>query len=57
VTPIDKYLLMAIGEPKSGEITIDSPTINRIDLLKMVVDAKGNYHKITLIPGETKEIF
>jgi len=57
LTFIDKYILMLMGKPKSGEILLDSPRINRIDFLKKIIDAKGDFWKITLIPGETKEIF
>jgi len=57
VSFIDKYLLVLMGQPKSGEIIIDKSRINRIDFLKKIIDAKGEFYKITLIPGETKEIF
>jgi len=57
LTFIDKYLLILMGQPKTGEIVIDTPRINRIDFLKKIIDAKGDFYKITLIPGETKEIF
>ncbi len=57
LTFIDKYLLILMGQPKTGEVTIDTPQINRIDFLKKIIDAKGEFYKITLIPGETKEIF
>jgi len=57
LTFIDKYLLVLMGQPKTGEIVIDKPRINRIDFLKKIIDAKGDFYKITLIPGETKEIF
>jgi len=57
VSFIDKYLLVLMGAPKSGEILIDKPRINRIDFLKKIIDAKGEFYRVTLIPGETKEIF
>ncbi len=40
-----------------GEILLDSPRINRIDFLKKIIDAKGDFWKITLIPGRNKRDF
>ncbi len=55
---IDTYLLVAIGQPKVGEIELKREQINRIDFLyKLTIFAKQDFNIITLIPGETKELF
>jgi len=55
---VDKYLLVSIGQPKSGELNIGNKRVmNRIDFLHKLTSAKGAFDIITLIPGETKEIF
>ncbi len=40
-----------------GEVRFTAPTLNRIDFLHQLTQAKIPLFKITLIPGETKEIF
>ncbi|NOZ90339.1 MAG: endolytic transglycosylase MltG [Epsilonproteobacteria bacterium] len=57
LSAIDKYLLVAIGQPKSGELNIGKGEINRIDFLHKLTSATEAFNIITLIPGETKEIF
>ena len=55
---IDTYLLVAIGQPKSGELAIEKGVINRIDFLYMLTtSASEAIEIITLIPGETRPIF
>ena len=54
---IDSYILRFMGEPQSGWIFIGKNTINRIDFLYKLTNAKAMIHKVTLIPGETSEIF
>jgi UPF0755 protein len=46
-----------MGRPQSGWIAIDETRLNRIDFLHKIVTAKASMQKITLIPGETTEIF
>jgi UPF0755 protein len=57
LTPIDTYLLVAMGKPQSGWITIGHTQLNRIDFLHKLVTAKAQMVKVTLIPGETTTIF
>jgi len=55
---IDTYLMRLIGQPQQGWIFIGNKKImNRIDFLHTLTNAKAAIHKITLIPGETLEIF
>jgi len=54
---IDIYLLVTIGQPKSGELNIGKGQINRIDFLYKLTKATEAFNIITLIPGETREIF
>jgi len=54
---IDTYLLVAIGQPRTGELNIKKGQINRIDFLHKLTTATDAFDIITLIPGETHEIF
>jgi len=54
---IDSYILRLLGTPKTGWISIGKNELNRIDFLYKLTNAKAMIHKVTLIPGETKEIF
>ncbi len=54
---IDVYLMRLIGQPQHGWIFIGKKEMNRIDFLHKLTSAKSAIHKITLIPGETLEIF
>ena len=54
---IDKYILALMGNPQYGWITISQTDINRIDFLHQLVIGKAKMKKITLIPGETTDIF
>lgn len=57
LSKLDVYLLKALGTPKSGWIYIGENELNRIDFLYKLTNAKAMIHKITLIPGETSDIF
>jgi len=57
LSKIDTYLLVAIGQPKSGELNIGKGEINRIDFLHKLTSATEAFDIITLIPGETRQIF
>jgi len=57
LTVIDKYLIVAIGQPKKGELKIGKGQITRIDFLYRLTTASGAIDVITLIPGETRPIF
>jgi len=46
-----------MGNIRQGEIRLKAKFSNRIDFLYQLTQAKIPLHKITLIPGETKEIF
>jgi len=54
---IDQWLLARFGRIKSGEIRFKERTHGRIDFLHRLTQAKPPLYKITLIPGETTEIF
>jgi len=54
---IDKYLLVLMGQPQSGWVNIGSTELNRIDFLYKLTTAKAKMEQVTLIPGETKELF
>ncbi len=57
LSPIDKYILVLLGKPQSGWISIEQSNLNRIDFLYKLVTAKAKMQTITLIPGETTHIF
>ena len=54
---IDKYLLVLMGQPQSGWVNIGETKLNRIDFSYKLTTAKAKMEKVTLIPGETKELF
>jgi len=54
---IDTYLLVMMGKPQSGWITIGKTHLNRIDFLYKLVTAKAQMMEVTLIPGETTTLF
>lgn len=54
---IDSYLLRFMGQPQQGWIFIGKNELNRIDFLHKLTSSKAMIHKVTLIPGETLEIF
>jgi UPF0755 protein len=57
LSKIDTYILRLIGTPKSGWVYIGENELNRIDFLYKLTNAKAMIHKVTLIPGETSELF
>jgi len=57
LSPIDRYLLVFIGQPQSGWVDIGETQLNRIDFLYKLTTAKAKMEEITLIPGETTELF
>jgi len=57
LSPIDKYILVFLGKPQSGWVDIGATHLNRIDFLYRLTTAKAKMEEITLIPGETTEIF
>ena len=57
LSPIDKYLLVFMGQPQSGWVELTATKLNRIDFLYQLSTAKAKMEEITLIPGETLEIF
>ena len=46
-----------MGSPQSGWIHIGKNELNRIDFLYKLTNAKAVISKVTLIPGETSELF
>lgn len=57
VSKIDAYLIRFFGTPQSGWIDIGKIRLSRGDFLYKLTHSKAALMKITLIPGETKEIF
>ena len=57
LSPIDRYILVFLGKPQSGWVDIGATRLNRIDFLYRLTTAKAKMEEITLIPGETREIF
>jgi len=57
LSAVDKYLLVAMGTPQSGWISIGKTKLNRIDFLHKLATGKAQMTEITLIPGETSTIF
>ena len=57
LTIIDRYLMVLIGEPKTGWINMKSTKMNRIDFLLDLTESRFAISKVTLIPGETTYIF
>ena len=54
---IDSYILRFLGKPQQGWIFIGKNRLNRIDFLYKLTSAKAAIHKVTLIPGETLDLF
>ena len=57
LSKIDNYILRVMGTPKSGWHSMGKNELNRIDFLYKLTSSKAMIHKITLIPGETLELF
>lgn len=54
---IDRYLMVAIGQPQHGWVYLGKKTIHRLDFFIRLTSAQSSFHKVTLIPGETTVIF
>jgi len=54
---IDKYMLFFIGQPQSGWIDIGETRLSRGDFLYKLANSKAAINDITLIPGETIDVF
>ena len=57
LSPIDRYILEFLGKPQSGWVDIGATELNRIDFLHKLATAKAKMEPLTLIPGETTELF
>ncbi len=57
VNGLDRYLLKFFGYPQKGWIDIGSTQLAKGDLLYRLTHAKAAMTEVTLIPGETREIF
>ena len=57
LSKIDTYLLVALGQPKYGDLEIGKGEMNRINFLKKLTTATEAFQILTLIPGETRPIF
>ena len=57
VSKVDAFLLRFFGKPQSGWIDIGKSRLSKGDFLYKLTHSKAALIKITLIPGETKEIF
>ncbi len=53
---VDRIALSILGGAKSGDISLDGAT-TRLELLKAIAKGKQKNMTITLIPGETTEMF
>ena len=57
VNKLDSFIIRFMGSPQSGWIDIGSNRLSRYDFLYKLTVAKAAMEPITLIPGQTKEIF
>jgi UPF0755 protein len=57
VGPIETALIPFFGHPQSGWIEMGASEVSRFDFLYKLTHQKAALVEITLIPGETKEIF
>ena len=57
VGKFDYYLLKMFGYPQAGWINLGSDTLSRWDFFYKITHSKAATKNLTLIPGETKEIF
>ncbi len=53
----DKYLLFMIGKPQYGWVNIGKKELTRGDFFYRLTHSKAAMQKLTLIPGETTELF
>ncbi|MCF6201453.1 MAG: endolytic transglycosylase MltG [Hydrogenimonas sp.] len=54
---LDRYILRLYGYPQKGWIDIGATKLAKGDLFYKLTHAKAAMTKVTLIPGETREIF
>ncbi|MGH1600995.1 endolytic transglycosylase MltG [Campylobacter majalis] len=54
---IDNFVVRAYGHIQSGWIDMRQTKLSRLDFLKRLTTAKAAMGEITLVPGETAEIF
>ena len=54
---IDAFILRFIGQPQQGWIEVKEPKMSRIGFLYYLTTAKAVSRAVTLIPGETTEMF
>jgi len=54
---IDKYLLYFIGKPQYGWVNVAQTTLSRGDFFYKLTHSKAAVKEITLVPGETAEVF
>ena len=54
---VDKYMLRLIGNPQSGWVDIGETKLTRGDFLYKLSHSKAALKNITLVPGETVEVF
>ena len=54
---LDRYLLRFFGYPQKGWIEIGTTRLTKADFLYRLTHAKAAMTEVTLIPGETREIF
>lgn len=57
VNKLDSLILRFIGSPQSGWIEVGQNRLSRFDFLYKLTTAKAAMEPITLIPGQTKELF
>ena len=57
VGELDYYLLKMIGYPQAGWINLETTNMKRGEFLYKITHAKAALESVTLIPGETREIF
>ena len=54
---IDSYILRYMGKVLPGWVSVGKKEINRVEFLHKITSKSSHINKITLIPGETLEIF
>lgn len=53
----DYHLVRLIGYPQAGQIDLGETSMSRSEFFVRITKSKGAVKSITLIPGETKELF
>ncbi len=57
INGMDRYILRFFGYPQKGWIDVGSTKLTKGDLFYRLTHAKAAMTEVTLIPGETREIF